>query len=208
MALAPNALFRSDMTMLEPPQNRLSPSQIWPMENPVGTEQVRPQYLTAPDADVVPGVMWGDRMTSPRVAGGLNSAMDVGMGFAGSTGPGGRLGLERINPRTLRPLAQDVDLGKPGAHAFQIKGPKGETLGVVDTEWNPETGGLHIADFQSNEGANSLGHGLVRQIRDQLLSLYPEAKSLTGQRITGAVSADRRSGAGPGRVATQVLGQE
>jgi hypothetical protein len=89
MALAPNALFRSDLTMLEPPQNRLSPSQIWPLENPVGTEQVRPQYLTNPDADVVPGVMWGDRMTSPRVAGGLNSAMDIGMGFAGSTGPGG-----------------------------------------------------------------------------------------------------------------------
>ena len=89
MALAPNALFRNDMTMLEPPQNRLSPSQIWPLENPVGTEQVRPQYLTAPDADVVPGVMWGDRMTSPRVAGGLNSAMEIGMGFAGSTGPGG-----------------------------------------------------------------------------------------------------------------------
>jgi hypothetical protein len=89
MALAPNALFRNDLTMLEPPQNRLSPSQIWPMENPVGTEQVRPQYLTAPDADVVPGVMWGDRMYSPRMAGGLNSAMDIGMGFAGSTGPGG-----------------------------------------------------------------------------------------------------------------------
>jgi len=90
MALAPNALFRDTMTMLEPAQNRLSPSQIWPMENPVGTEQVRPQYLTAPDADVVPGVMWGDHMVSPRVAGGLNSAMDIGMGFAGSTGPSAR----------------------------------------------------------------------------------------------------------------------
>jgi hypothetical protein len=83
----PNALFRDGVSLLPQPQNRLSPSQIWPMENPVGTEQVRPQYLTNPDPDVVPGVMWGGRMTSPRVAQGLNNAIAIGEGFVGGTGP-------------------------------------------------------------------------------------------------------------------------
>jgi hypothetical protein len=178
MALAPNALFRSDMTMLEPPQNRLSPGQIWPMENPVGTEQVRPQYLTAPDADVVPGVMWGDRMYSPRVAGGLNSAMDIGMGFAGSAGPGkGLLSLER----TTLPK----EWAQPNNHKFTIN-RAGEEVGSVHTEYNPQTGELYIQDIEGHRGPHSFGLGAIRELREALLEHYPEAKTLSGYRSTGA----------------------
>jgi len=207
--MEPNRLLYPGLAIEAPqPQNALAPPPTWADAYDYNARA----YTDWVARERAKGVELGtiDPQTGwPTKAGYLDAVQQYGNALLLGTGaPGGRFGLERIHPRTLRPLAQEVDLGKPGAHAFQIKGPKGETLGVVDTEWNPETGGLHIADFQSNEGANSLGPGLVRQIRDQLLSLYPEAKSLTGQRITGAVSADRRSGAGPGRVATQVLGQE
>jgi hypothetical protein len=56
-----------------------------------------------------------------------------------------------------------------------------------------------------NEGKNSLGLAAIRQIRDMLVERYPGVRALSGQRITGAVSADRRSGSGPGREATQTV---
>lgn len=125
---------------------------------------------------------------------------------AGSGGSGeGGFSLEQIHPRTLRPLSSAVDLGQPGAHAYSIRDPQGEPVGIVDTEWSPDTGNLHIADIQSNEGANSLGLGAIRQVRDLLIARYPNVKTLSGQRITGAVSADRASGSGPGRTATQAV---
>jgi hypothetical protein len=82
----------------------------------------------------------------------------------------------------------------------------GQPVGLVDTKWNPDTGNLHIEDFQSSGGKNSLGLSAVSQIRSLLLDRYPGVQSLSGQRITGAVSADRPSGAGPGRAATQTVG--
>lgn len=120
-------------------------------------------------------------------------------------GAGGRFSLEQVNPRTLKPLSSEPDLTQPGSHAFTIKNPAGEPVGLVDTVWSPDTGGLHIADLQSNEGANSLGPSAIRQVRDLLVARYPGVKTLSGQRITGAVSADRLSGAGPGRAAIQTV---
>lgn len=128
---------------------------------------------------------------------------DPGLGI--SAGAGRAVSLEQVNPRTLKPLSSEPDLTQPGAHTFSVNNAAGERMGLVDTQWSPNTGNLHIADFQSEGGANTLGPGVVRQIRDQLVALYPGTQTLTGQRITGAVSADRMSGAGPGRAATQVV---
>lgn len=113
--------------------------------------------------------------------------------------------LQQVNSRTLKPLSAETDMTKPGSHTFAIQNPNGSQVGLVDTVWDPDTGGLHIADLQSNEGANSLGVGAIRQIRDLLLARYPGVQTLSGQRITGAVSADTMSGAGPGRAATQTV---
>ena len=131
------------------------------------------------------------------------SPLAAGASPAGSGGP--RFNLEQVHPRTLKPLSNESDMTQPGSHTFSINNPAGDRLGLIDTEWNPGSGGLHIADFQSNEGTNSLGLSAVRQIRDLLLARYPDVKTLTGQRITGAVSADRMSGVGPGRAATQTV---
>jgi hypothetical protein len=128
------------------------------------------------------------------------------LGMMGTTATSARgFSLEQVHPRTLRPLPNEPDLARPGDHAFSIKDPTGSPVGTVDTAWNPDTGSLHIADIQANEGANSLGLAAVRQIRDLLLARYPGARTLSGQRITGAVSAGRPSRSGPGREATQVV---
>jgi len=114
--------------------------------------------------------------------------------------------LVAIHPRTLRELTTEPDYSQAGSHTFSIKDTNGQPVGTVDTRWNPETGNLHIEDFQSDAGANSLGSSAVRQIRGLLLDRYPNVQTLSGQRITGAVSADRLSGAGPGRAALQTIG--
>jgi hypothetical protein len=153
--------------------------------------------------------LWNDQTGLPTGAG----VLDAGQQYAnalmmGTTAPEGRFSLEHIHPRTLRPMPDEPNVEQPGSHAYSIKDPAGEPVGIVDTVWDPETGGLHIADIQSNDGKNSLGLGAIRQIRDLLVDRYPGVKTLSGQRITGAVSADRRSGAGPGRQATQDVRQQ
>lgn len=111
--------------------------------------------------------------------------------------------LEQVHPRTLKPLSQATDMTQPGAHTFGINHPERGRVGLVDTEWHPATGALHIADIQSDEGTRSLGASAIRQIRDHLIARYPGVRSLTGRRITGATYNDTMSGVGPGRVATQ-----
>ena len=95
------------------------------------------------------------------------------------------LSLDRFNPRTGRKMAAP-DLTVPGAHAYFIKNTAGETVGTVDTEWDPHVGDLHIADVKSNEGANSLGPAAVTQLRAALLEQYPDARTLSGYRVTGS----------------------
>lgn len=142
----------------------------------------------------------------PTVKGVADAAQQYAGAFEG--GIRGQLNLQSVHPRTLRPLTQAPDYGLAGSHTFSINGPDGKPVGTVDTTWNPETGNLHVEDFQSEQGKNSLGLGAMRQIRELLLSHYPQARTLSGQRITGAVSADRASGAGPGRAATQTIRAE
>lgn len=150
------------------------------------------------------GEVWqGGHPTSAGVA-------DIGGQYAnallmGTTAPGARYSLEPVHSRTLRPLANEPGLEQAGSRTYAIKDPAGENVGTVDAAWNPETGNLHIEDFQSTEGKNTLGVGTIRQLRDALLKRYPDARTLTGQRITGAVSADRPSGSGPGRAASQAI---
>jgi hypothetical protein len=142
----------------------------------------------------------------PTVKGVADAAQQVASNFEG--GIKGQLNLQSVHPRTLHPLTREPDYGSAGSHTFSINGPDGQPMGTVDTTWNPETGTLHVEDFQSEQGKNSLGPGAIRQIREMLLSRYPQARTLSGQRITGAVSADRASGAGPGRAATQTIRAE
>jgi hypothetical protein len=124
----------------------------------------------------------------------------------GTTAPGEAPGfsLEQIHPRTLRPIDKP-DLGQPGNHAYSIKDPAGEPVGIVDTTWNPDTGNLHIEDFQSEGGPNTLGPAAIRQLRSALLERYPGVQSLSGLRISGATYAHTNSGSGPGRYASQSI---
>lgn len=130
----------------------------------------------------------------PTQAGALDAVRQASMNLLmGSTAPGFSL-----HPIPIRPTRKI-----PNKDAFTVKGPDGEDVGIIDTTWNPETRDLRIEDIQSNEGKNTLGLSAIRQLRDMLLERFPEAKTLSGQRITGAVSADRNSGASPGREAVQ-----
>jgi len=150
--------------------------------------------------------LWNPATGMPTQKGWTDAAQQYAGTFEG--GIQGKLSLQTVHPRTLRPLAKAPDYEAPGSHTFSIKGPDGQPVGTVDTTWNPETGNLHVEDFQSEQGKNSLGLGAIRQIRELLLSYYPQAQTLSGQRITGAVSADRASGSGPGRAATQTIRAE
>lgn len=168
------------------------------------------QWLAEQRAKSAKMGLWDEARGMPTGKGLVNAAQQTGNALLmGTTAPGARgFSLEQVHPRTLKPLTKDMDVGQAGSHAYSIKDPDGNPVGIVDAEWNPDTGGLHIADFQSNQGANSLGPAAVRQIRDLLVARYPGVRTLSGQRITGAVSADRVSGAGPGRAATQTVGDQ
>ena len=130
----------------------------------------------------------------------FNSATDAyaqGMQAGTLKGPGSGFSLEQV------PLRRQYL--QPNTHTWTIKDPAGNPAGVIDTTFSPETGLLRIDDIQSEGGRHTLGPGAIRGLRASLLEQYPDATALSGQRITGAVSADRPSGAGPGREATQII---
>jgi hypothetical protein len=167
---------------------------IWSQSNPVGTETTRPaQELTMPSPDFVPGVPLGGGMVSQDFHDQWNQAMNLALGFAGTDGPG--FSLEKVQRRRQAYV--------PNEHIWNIKDPAGAQAGTIDTTWNPETGNLHIEDFQSEGGPNTLGPTAIRQLRSALLEQYPGVQSLSGLRISGATYAHRNSGSGPGREAAQ-----
>ena len=100
----------------------------------------------------------------------------------GTTAPGDvpkpNLSLERVN--SARQWMQ------PNNHSFAIKDHTGEDVGTIDTEWDPQMAELHILEIQSAKGANTIGPAAIRQLRDALLEHYPEARTLSGYRTTGA----------------------
>jgi hypothetical protein len=112
----------------------------------------------------------------------------------GPEGPG--FSLEKVKRRATAP---------PNEHIWNIKDPAGGNVGTIDTTWSPDTGNLHIEDFQSEGGPNTLGPTAIRQLRRALLQQYPGAQSLSGLRISGATYAHKNSGSGPGREATQTV---
>ena len=148
--------------------------------------------------------LWDDTTGRPTTKGLLDAGQQPATNFEGGI-KGGGIRLDPVHSRTLRPLSNEPDIGKPGSHTYAIKDAEGGPLALVDTDGPQTLAGCIFADIQSDFGANSLGLGTVRQIRDALLERYPGTKTITGQRITGAVSADRRSGSGPGREAVQVV---
>jgi hypothetical protein len=132
----------------------------------------------------------------------------VGAGAGPVAAPARGYSLEPVHPRTLRPVPDVPDPYREGlwGHGFAVKDPDGTPVGLIGAKWNPDTKDLFINSFESEGGPNSFGLGAIRQIRDALLARFPGIQTLSGQRITGAVSADRNSGTGPGRAAMQTVG--
>jgi hypothetical protein len=199
----PNGLGPSMLNYAAPPDATISQGadvlagkaqQAWQWLQDQRAESTR-QGLLDPDTGLPTqkGVVEGLRDTAQGV-------------MMGTTAPGEAPGfsLEQIHPRTLRPIDKP-DLGQPGNHAYSIKDPAGEPVGIVDTTWNPDTGNLHIEDFQSEGGPNTLGPAAIRQLRSALLERYPGVQSLSGLRISGATYAHTNSGSGPGRYASQSI---
>ena len=146
--------------------------------------------------------LWNPDTGLPTGKGLLNVAQQYGnalmMGTTAPGEPGGGFSLEKVQRRALAP---------PNEHIWNIKDPTGANAGTIDTTWNPDTGNLHIEDFQSEGGPNTLGPTAIRQLRSALLDQYPGVQSLSGLRISGATYAHRNSGAGPGRPAIQSVQQ-
>jgi hypothetical protein len=158
---------------------------------------------TAADvAQAWPSVEEQRRMLQP-LPGWQGTAVDAAKQWAegvmmGTTAPGEAPGfsLEKVQRRRFAP---------PNEHIWQIKDPAGGDAGTIDTTWNPDTGNLHIEDFQSEGGPNTLGPAAIRQLRSALLEQYPGVQSLSGLRISGATYAHTNSGSGPGRYASQSI---
>ena len=158
------------------------------------------QWLAAQRAKSAQMGLWNDQTGLPTGKGLVSAAGQYSNALMmGTTAPGeggGGFSLEKVQRRPLAP---------PNEHIWKIKDPAGGDAGTIDTTWNPDTGNLHIEDFQSVGGPNTLGQAAIRQLRSALLEQYPEAQSLSGLRISGATYAHRNSGAGPGRYASQTV---
>jgi hypothetical protein len=123
--------------------------------------------------------LWADGR--PTAAGVTDAAQQYAQGLLfGTTEPGapGGLSLEQVKLR--RQWAQ------PNNHTFHIKDAEGWPVGMLDTEWDPMMGELHIADIQSHEGKNSFGPGAIKQLLGALQEHYPDARTISGYRISGA----------------------
>ena len=133
----------------------------------------------------------------PTQAGMMDALRQAGTAVALGTGapgdaPAPRLNLERVfSKEGVGAGPQPLD-----KHGYAITDPSGDFVGTLDTTWNPASKELLINDVAADKGANSLGPGTVRQLRDSLLDMYPGAKVIIGDRI---------SGAGAGRQATQTI---
>lgn len=110
-------------------------------------------------------------------------------------------------PYTVAPIYSRSSVASQGQRTWLIKDYRGERAGGIDTTWNPDTGNLHVDSIDSEGGPNAMGIAAIRQLRSALLAHYPEAKTLTGLRISGATYADR-GGVGPGREAIQYVEQQ
>ena len=157
------------------------------------------QWLAAQRAKSSQMGLWNDQTGLPTGKGFVSAAGQYGNALMmGTTAPGDAPGfsLEKVQRRALAP---------PNEHIWKIKDPAGADAGTIDTTWNPDTGNLHIEDFQSEGGPNTLGQAAIRQLRDALLGQYPGVQSLSGLRISGATYAHKPSGAGPGRYSSQTV---
>lgn len=114
---------------------------------------------------------------------------DIAGRIAGGFGDGGLLGITRRagGPAfTLQRVYRRPPPGEPRSDVFLIKNPAGEHVATVDTIFDRDTNNLHVNSIDSDGGPNSLGLPAIAQIRQQLLDLYPAAKTLSGERVSGA----------------------
>ena len=119
------------------------------------------------------------------------------------------LGLEpkvwAPQPYSVAPIYSRSSVASRGERTWAVKDYDGQKVGSIDTTWNPDTGNLHVDSIDSQGGPNTMGTAAVRQLRSSLLGHYPEAKTLTGLRISGATYHDRGGGIGAGRNAIQYV---
>lgn len=83
---------------------------------------------------------------------------------------------------------------------FGIKSDKGESIGhmaVRHHDDNPEH--LTILNVETKAGPNSLGPQHVAALRDQLKEHYPQAKTVSGRRISGARTGGKQDANGSSR---------
>ncbi len=126
--------------------------------------------------------LWNDETGLPTGKGLLSAAQQTANALLmGTTAPrSGSLPALSLERTTLpREWAQ------PNNHRFTIN-RAGEEVGSIHTEYNPQTGELYVQDIEGHRGPQSFGPAAIRQLREELLQQYPEARTLSGYRSTGA----------------------
>jgi len=178
MSDRPNALLRlGPIEAPQAPQNALAPQPTWADAYDYNARA----YTDWVARERAKGVELGtiDPQTGwPTKAGYLDAVQQYGNALLlGTSAPGPKLSLER----TTLPK----EWAQPNNHKFTIN-RAGEEVGSVHTEYNPQTGELYVQDIESAGGPNAYGPAALRQLREALLEHYPEARTISGYRSTGA----------------------
>jgi len=87
---------------------------------------------------------------------------------------------------SLRPNQQARDRDGTVYRQHIIHDRDGNPIGDVDTTYSPGTQTLHVGNVNVDGGAGSIGARGVIFLRDLLRQMYPEATTITGERISGA----------------------
>jgi hypothetical protein len=167
------------------PQGDVTPR--WDADNPVGTETTQTLRQATP---ILPGTLQAHQQVQQA----MELAPTVALGMVGDA-PGKGISLERVGEW-------------PGAtgslkHSYLMKDPAGQYIGSVDTTYHPGAKDLRIEDVRADEGAGSLGTQAILGMRALLRRLYPDAETLSGNRISGA-NPEREAAQGfPPPAATQ-----
>jgi uncharacterized protein YeaO (DUF488 family) len=72
-----------------------------------------------------------------------------------------------------------------GFHDFELRDQSNNTIGRLNI-WTVDGKTIHIDGVETNSGAHSLGPSTVRALFRQIKEQFPEAETVTGQRISGA----------------------
>lgn len=110
----------------------------------------------------------------------LNLAMSLSGGGAGIANDA--LSLRAALPGELDQLGYSGTAG--GDEVYLIGNQNGDFSGVLHAQINGDN--ARIKDLYSLSGPNSFGPTRVRSLLNNFLSLHPEVKTLSGERVSGA----------------------